>query len=256
MRANDQTPDQPTNAAADSATRRNAAEPGHLERGRSTAAAANLSYRLGKLRQHRLPRGRWLDCGCAEGGYSRALIDAGAEYVVGIEVELDRLVSATSAPGDIAYACAASEYLPFSTASFDGVFLNEVLEHVADEARTLAEIFRVLRPGGHLVVMSPNRWFPFEGHGMRIRDRSIDVPIPLLPWLPLALSRRFMRARNYWPGELRDLVGSQGFEILASSSVFPMFEYYPWLPRRVVSWYRRALPMIERTPLVQHTGVS
>jgi hypothetical protein len=44
--------------------------------------------------------------------------------------------------------------------------------------------------------MSPNRWFPFEGHGMRFLGRDFGFPIPFLPWLPNALSSRVMTARN------------------------------------------------------------
>ena len=42
--------------------------------------------------------------------------------------------------------------------------MNEMFEHVADERWALAEILRVLKPGGILVLISPNRWFPIEGH--------------------------------------------------------------------------------------------
>ncbi|HEX2043122.1 MAG TPA: methyltransferase domain-containing protein [Acidimicrobiales bacterium] len=49
--------------------------------------------------------------------------------------------------------------LPFADAAFDRVVAAEVLEHVADDAAVVAELARVLRPGGTLAVTVP-RWFP------------------------------------------------------------------------------------------------
>ena len=49
--------------------------------------------------------------------------------------------------------------LPFPDATFDRVVAAEVLEHVVDDARAMAELARVLRPGGTLAVTVP-RWFP------------------------------------------------------------------------------------------------
>src|SRR4051812_45501937 len=66
--------------------------------------------------------------------------------------------------------------LRFEDQSFDGVLLNEVLEHIADEAASSSEIRRVLRPYGFLAAISPNRWFPFEGHGMRLFGHDLGFP--------------------------------------------------------------------------------
>ena len=234
--------------------------PRYLEPGASTAVESNVSYRLSKLRERGVLHGAWLDCGCSSGGYTTALARRGADEVIGVDLEADRITRAqANRPPDlmnVSFSCASSEELPFHDERFDGVLLNEVLEHVGDERATLAEIRRVLRPGGVLAVMSPNRYFPFEGHGMRLGGRSINVPIPFLPWLPSALAMRCMRARNYWPAELRDLVRRAGFEILTTESVFPVFEVYPWLPKPVVRRYREAVPRLETLPLVRRFGVS
>src|SRR5215207_11686373 len=49
--------------------------------------------------------------------------------------------------------------LPFADGAFDRVIAAEVLEHVPDHDHALAELVRVLRPGGRLAVTVP-RWFP------------------------------------------------------------------------------------------------
>lgn len=229
-----------------------------MERGTGTGVPSNVSYRLGKVAALVPIRGRWLDCGCADGTYSRALRTLGAERVNGIDVEARRIEKArelTTDP-DVEFSHAESEELPFADATFDGVFLNEVLEHVEDEAATLAQIRRVLKPGGYLAVMSPNRWFPFEGHGIRVAGRNVNVPFPFVPWLPGSLTRHVMRARNYWPAELRDLVHAADLEIVAVEPVLPVFEVYPWLPKRLTHWYRRNTGRIERTPVIGRFGVS
>jgi hypothetical protein len=48
--------------------------------------------------------------------------------------------------------------MPFLTDAFDGVVLTEVLEHCVDPQAAMAEVFRVLRPGGLLLVTSPFIW--------------------------------------------------------------------------------------------------
>jgi SAM-dependent methyltransferase len=229
--------------------------------GGSTAIGSNVDYRLGKLKELGLLHGVWLDCGCANGGYTEALVAWGAKKAIGVDPEqsrIDEAIARRQANGEmpiaVEYYCCTDNF-PLPDASVDAALLNEVLEHVADEAATLSEIRRVLRPGGHLVVMSPNRWFPFEGHGMRFLGRDFGFPIPLLPWLPSSWSARAMAARNYWPHELRDIVSAAGFEIQKVDYVLPVFELYRWLPAGVISAYRRLMPQIEKTPL-RKFGVS
>lgn len=66
---------------------------------------------------------------------------------------------------------------PFSDDEFDAVLLLEVIEHVGvddDDAREslAAEIRRVTRPGGAIVIATPNRTFPIDEHGDPVRIHS------------------------------------------------------------------------------------
>jgi len=63
-------------------------------------------------------------------------------------------------------ARAAGEHLPFADGTFDLILSHEVLEHVADDRKAVAEVTRVLRPGGRAVLFVPNRGYPFETHGI------------------------------------------------------------------------------------------
>jgi SAM-dependent methyltransferase len=225
--------------------------------GGSTAEQPLVDHRLEKIAPI---TGRWLDYGCADGGYAAGLLDTGAERVIGVDVVPERIAQAgerDSLGGRLEFLCVQDDRLPFEDSTFDGVLINEVLEHVIDERRTLSEVARVLRPNGRLVLFSPNRFFPVEGHGLRFSQTSaIRRPVPLVPWFPARLTSRFMQARNYWPWQLRRLVCNAGFEICSLGTVFPQFALYLALPERIGSAYRRRIATVERTPLIRWFGVS
>lgn len=226
--------------------------------GSPTSVRVNVDYRLGRIEELGLLDGDWLDLGCATGGYTLALLDRGVRTAVGADPERDRVAAARErGRGRPARFVELGEGpLPFAGESFDGVLLNEVLEHVTDEMATLREAGRVLRPGGHLVLISPNRWFPFEGHGMHLGRHQFGHPAPLLPWLPSSIARHLMHARNYWPGELRDLVRVSGLDVVRMDFIWPVFEVFPWLPGPVIARYRRAIRRLDRMPGVRRLGLS
>jgi ubiquinone/menaquinone biosynthesis C-methylase UbiE len=227
--------------------------------GDSTATSLNVSYRLAKLQQRGLLTGRWLDFGCADGSYTVAMLDMGASSVVGVDVVEERVSEARAKhPSNpkIEFICTSTETLPIADNSFDGAFVNEVLEHVTDEVGALRELYRVIRPEGHLVIMSPNRGFPFECHGARIGRLELRYPVPILPWLPSKLSQRFMNARNYWPGEMRALVMQQGFSVVSIDFVWPVLDLYRWLPEQLRRWYQRHISQLDKTRVIRRLGLS
>ena len=226
--------------------------------GHSTATGGVVDYRLGKLDRLGLINGAWLDCGCADGGYAAALVRRGATSVVGIDVIPERIECASArwaAVKELSFAVASADRMPFADASFDRILLNEVLEHVEDEVGALREMRRVLIPSGYLVVFSPNRWFPFEGHGL-LGPIRMPFPVPLVPWLPQRPLARWLQARNYWPHELRGLVARAGFRVVAVDFALPLFERVQWLPAAIHRFYRRNFALFERYKLVRRFGVS
>jgi SAM-dependent methyltransferase len=230
----------------------------NIRPGHSTAYGRSVEYRLGKLTRLGLIRGAWLDCGCADGQYTLGLIRHGASSAIGTDINEDAVRNARRLCAEephLSFAVAAAEAMPFAGARFDGILLNEVLEHVNDERRMLAEMHRLLRAGGHLVVFSPNRWFPFEGHGL-VGPVRMPFPVPLVPWLPSALTGRWMQARNYWPHQLRRLVAAAGFRVVYLGFAWPLFGQYRWLPDSLIRVYGRVLPLLEQLPVVRRFGVS
>ena len=188
------------------------------------------------------------------------LLRRGATEVVGIDVEADRIEKATlRAIPAATFECFDGVRLPYDGGSFDGAFVNEVLEHVTDEQQALQDIYRVLRPGGYLVVISPNRWFPFEGHAVNIAVAKYKFrfgPVPLVPWMPERLTRKWTLARNYWPHELTSQVRNAGFAILEKGFIWPVLEQYPWLPSRLIAAYQNHIYQIDHMPGLRRFGVS
>lgn len=226
-----------------------------LHKGYPTATPLNVSYRVGRIAS--LLSGRWLDLGCADGGYTAELLRRGAAEVIGVDVGEERIADAAARNlPHASFRVARSEHLPFPDAHFDGVFMNEVYEHVTDEKATMCEIARVLAEGGRLVLISPNRWFPFEGHGMETSFFSLQFPVLLLPWLPTSLTNRWVHARNYWPHQLVDHVKKAGLTVESLEFIWPVFEEYPWLPKHFRSAYQARIRLFDRTPGIRRFGVS
>jgi SAM-dependent methyltransferase len=99
-----------------------------------------------------------LDVGCGDAGVAIAFAEAGAR-AAGIEPyapSVERGAVRVREHGvEVDLRVGVAEALPYPDASFDLVILDNVLEHVADQARTLAEIRRVLRPAGLLYMVTP-----------------------------------------------------------------------------------------------------
>ena len=83
--------------------------------------------------------------------------------------------SATSGAAQSVDVCADATALPFPDASVDWVVSTQCLEHVCDAARAVAEMYRLLRPGGHLVATTP--------FGYRVHDALHDY----VRWTPQGL---------------------------------------------------------------------
>jgi len=109
------------------------------------------------IRRHLQPGMRLLDAGCGRGGAVEQLWSDDC-LLIGADPDLPSLIEHRLP--SLPRAAALLERLPFGPASFDLVISSWVLEHLPDPGRAFAEAARVLRPGGHLMVLTPNRWHP------------------------------------------------------------------------------------------------
>jgi ubiquinone/menaquinone biosynthesis C-methylase UbiE len=102
---------------------------------------------------------RVLDLGCGDGALAGVLADAASTSgsVIGVDVAEAALRRARARHPQLTFTLAPIEgALPFDDGSFDVVWSSEVIEHVADTARWLSELRRVLVPRGQLLLTTPS----------------------------------------------------------------------------------------------------
>jgi SAM-dependent methyltransferase len=108
------------------------------------------------------PGERLLDAGCGSGIFTAPLIERGAA-VVGVDLSLPMLRHAVRDLPAQRFAPVAADLraLPFADDRFDHCVSVTALEFVAEGRRAVAELFRVTRPGGRIVVATLNRLGPW-----------------------------------------------------------------------------------------------
>jgi 2-polyprenyl-3-methyl-5-hydroxy-6-metoxy-1,4-benzoquinol methylase len=161
-------------------------------------------------------RGRLLDWG-AGWGQTSLLLRAYGVHVVAYDVEDKGTATGLLRGVDIPYVVTPGPDLPFTDRAFDAVLNCGVLEHVADERAALAELHRVLRPGGRLFTYHlPNRHAYTEWLGRRLG--------------------RFHHERTYTRREASALFERAGFRVEACRA-------FHLLPRNVWARLSRSRPL-------------
>jgi SAM-dependent methyltransferase len=201
-------------------------------------------YVAEELAKHFDLRGkRYLDVGCAYGGFLVAFSEAGASQITGIDLN----------PGLLDYARAlledhqvkaevrlldvlASDRAP-ELGLFDVITCNDVIEHVKDPKTALARLVSLLAPGGVLFMEIPNRWFAqyvlgdghYQIYGISVLPKYLadryfrelkrgeyDVIYKSLPYYRNILSQLGARSREirYIPEDFRDTFAKTA-EVLA-----------------------------------------
>jgi GT2 family glycosyltransferase/ubiquinone/menaquinone biosynthesis C-methylase UbiE len=123
----------------------------------------------GVIRQEHLHRYAWclplaegkdvLDVASGE-GYGSAMLSARAKSVRGVDISREAVKHATDlyvGGKDLGYVQGSAAAIPFADDSFDLVVSFETIEHLLEQREMMAEIRRVLRPQGILVMSSPNK---------------------------------------------------------------------------------------------------
>jgi 2-polyprenyl-3-methyl-5-hydroxy-6-metoxy-1,4-benzoquinol methylase len=114
------------------------------------------AQRVDFARAHIATGDRVLDLGCGDGWMCAELKVLGAEPL-GVEIAAAAVDRARRHHPELEFRLAEiGGELPLQDNLFDVVWASEVIEHVADTARWLSEVRRVLRPGGRLLLTTPN----------------------------------------------------------------------------------------------------
>ena len=193
---------------------------------------------------------RALDVGCSAGFIADELALAGAA-THGVDIDEPGLAKARQRFGDrVDFQVARGEDLPFADDSMDVVVLNHIYEHVVNPEAVVADIHRVLRPGGVLYLGVGHKWQVLEPHHR----------LPLLSWLPQRLADRYLLLAGkgdhyyehyYTPAGLRRLfaaydVWDYTLPVLADPVAFAGDDIVPaWvsrLPERALAALLPAVP--------------
>jgi len=141
--------------------------------------ASMLPYRAG---------GRLLDVGCGNGAYLLRMRSYGWE-VAGIEPDEEAARTGASKHGLAIHAGTMAD-APFAEGSFDAVTSRHVLEHVAPPLEFVDSLARYLKPGGRLVIVTPNA----DSLGQRLLGRdfyALDPPRHLVIYTARAIRHLF-----------------------------------------------------------------
>ena len=216
-------------------------EPGYVWR-------SGQDRRLEMIRQWSDLNGRILDNGTGLGTYLEAIGRANPAGVrVGLEIEHERALAALARADAIVLG--VGEQLPFADNSFDLILSNEVIEHVTDDRASVAEMARVARPGGRVVIFAPNRWYPVEQHGVYWRGEYHFGNKPLVNYLPNPLRNRLApHVRAYTGHGLRALFDGLPLRLLHHGRIFGGYDNIVRRSPRLGGAIRRALYAAERTP--------
>ena len=177
------------------------------------------------------------------------------EDVHGVDVDPDKVAQASQWLPNL--QAAPAEQLPYADGSFDVILLNEVIEHVDDDQRTIREAFRVLAPGGHIIIYAPNRLYPFETHGFFFAGKyhgPCNLPI-VANWVPDAIRDHFApHVRIYTQSQIRDLFDGLNVEFVVQSHIFPGCDN--WAERGFMGRLFRDLMHLAENSFLRRFGIS
>jgi len=234
--------------------------PGHLAGGVPAARGQFILERRARLVRPLLPGpgGHLVDFGCGNGAQTLCFSED-FDRLTGVDIseiflkDFRREIVSRGLENKVEALVTEGGPIPLPEGIADVVTSFTVLEHVPDEQAALAEMRRILKPAGKLIISVPNRWWIFETHGA-------DLPllpwnrVPLVSWWPKKLHDRWARARIYRRREIEKLLVQSGFSIDVSFRMTAPMDMIPWGPlRRLV---RSTLFRPDRAPFpIQATEI-
>lgn len=169
----------------------------------------------------RLPPGSVVDLGCGPNPVVLYALAATGWNSAGVDLSTDFCESARRNASErgltIRIENASVHETPFGDGEYDAAILSETLEHVPDEIEraTLQEAFRIVRPGGHLLISVPNAASLFTRYQEWRTGARIDHPQHL---------------REYTHARVLRLLEESGFRPLRSLRI-PATDQPPWRAR-------------------------
>lgn len=176
-----------------------------------------------------------LEAGVGE-GYGARLLAAASNSVVGLDYDAATAAHAHRRYPEITVVRGNVVGLPFRTASFDAVVSMQVVEHLWDQPGYIAECARVLRPGGTLVISTPNRLTFSPGHApedgppvnpFHTREfTAAELAELLRPHFP-RITRYGLRHGPRLHAADRELRRRHGMDLIAAQLAAPAPQWHP-----------------------------
>jgi SAM-dependent methyltransferase len=138
--------------------------------------------------------------------------------------------------GHIRLVCCCAERLPFGDRLFGGIVAGDVIEHVADQQKTLSEAHRVLEPGGRLFMAVPNRFSITPEPHVGVWGVGFLPRRWMAPYVRFARGRNFSGIRSLSIGEWKRLLRQSPFvsgTIIAPSLPASDLAHFSPLKRRL-----------------------
>lgn len=132
-----------------------------------------------------------LDVGCRDGTLTRCF--AKGNKVTGLDIDRRALEICRQTLGITTHWCDASKGLPVADAAFDAACAAEILEHIPYPNRLVADVARVLRPGGVFVGSVPNA-FRLKNRIRFLFGREFETDPTHLHWYSPEALRRLLSA--------------------------------------------------------------
>ena len=153
-----------------------------------------------------------LEVGCGEGYGPELLRQAGAHRVIAVDYARDVVTHLRGRYPALAVLQANAVRLPCRTSSVDVVTALQVVEHLWEQPRFVRECARVLRPGGRMLLTTPNRLtFPASTNTFHARElTAIELAELAAPYFDIIVrGLRHTEALQRWEATHGSLVGAQ-----------------------------------------------
>ena len=166
-----------------------------------------------------LPVGCLLDIGCTTGDWALRWRARGWT-TSGIDVNRDQISLAQTAGVDARFCDLNRDRFPFDDGQFDLIFAGEVIEHLVDTDGFLDEIYRCCKPGGNLLLTTPN---------LASFENRVRLLLGMYPkWLNYNLTESG-HVRGYTPRALKRQLAGHGFRVLRH-----LGNWVPFIPQHFI----------------------
>ncbi|MEO8745557.1 MAG: class I SAM-dependent methyltransferase [Candidatus Dormiibacterota bacterium] len=164
------------------------------------ATALWRAVEIAQVVEHGVPEGRGVDLGCGDGLLTRIVLEeVGRRNVVGVDPDASEAAHAEDLGIYSAVHTVGGDMVPEPDGSFDWVLSNSVLEHIDQIEPVLAEVGRLLRPGGEFIFTVPGPDFHACLRGPLLPGASRDA---YLRHLDSRVAHRRYWGRSEWQNAL------------------------------------------------------